>query len=111
MVLKDDRAEKRVEALEIEMEMLNPPADSSKDKSKGASQVSQKFDQLITIVRLHMQMYPLLTMAIGAFIGLLALKHLLFQHKGETVYLPPHLAHHYGDLQSYVSYRSTVVGS
>jgi hypothetical protein len=101
MVSKDDPMQKKVEALE--MEMLNPPTDSSKNKFRGASQVSQKLDQLITLVRLHMQLYPRLTMGIGAFIGLLVLKQLLFQHKGETVYLPPHLAHHFGDLQSYVS--------
>ena len=103
MVSKDDPVEKRVEALE--MEMLNPPAttDSSKNKCKGASEFSQKLDLLITLARLQMQLYPRLTMGIGAFIGVLVLKQLLFQHKGETVYFPPHLAHHYGDLQSYVS--------
>lgn len=96
--------EKRVEALE--MEMLNPPTGTgnssfSNGKSKGASQVSQKIDQLITLGRLYMQLYPRVIMGIGAFIVLLLLKHLLFQHKGETVYLPPHLAQHYGDLESY----------
>jgi hypothetical protein len=107
MVSKDDPVEKRVETLE--MEMLNPPTDSSKGKSKGASQVSQKLDQLITLARLHMQMFPRVTMGIGAFIGVLVLKQLLFQHKGETVYLPPHLAHHYGDLQSYYDLQTAQI--
>jgi hypothetical protein len=89
--------EKKVDALEIEM--LNPVGSSS--NSNGPSQLSQRIDNFLTLVRLYMEIYPKVTMAVAGVVGLILIKLLFFRHRGQTLYIPPHLKNHYGDVQSY----------
>jgi hypothetical protein len=98
--------DKKVDALEIEM--LNPmPVGSS--NSNGPSQMSQRIDQFLTLVRLYMEMYPKVTMAVAGVVGLILMKLLFFRPRGQTLYIPPHLKNHYGDLQSYYDLKMSKI--
>jgi hypothetical protein len=106
MGAKDDgdnkKFDKRVDALE--MEMLNPPGGASSaasTKRAGASEISQKIDRYLKLARLYMELYPRATKVIGALFGILMFKWIFLRHRGQEVYIPPHLARHYGDVQSY----------
>mmetsp|Transcript_55908 Transcript_55908/g.84606 ORF Transcript_55908/g.84606 Transcript_55908/m.84606 type:complete len:413 (+) Transcript_55908:93-1331(+) len=109
MVAKDDgenkKFDKKVDALE--MEMLNPPggastsSSSSSGKAFGASEISQTIDRYLTLARLYMELYPRATKIIGALFGILMFKWIFLRHRGQSVYVPPHLARHYGSVQSY----------
>ena len=104
----EDPLPKQVEALE--MEMLNPPPNQKAGAtSRGASQLSQQIEQAITLLRLHISYYPKISMGIGAVLALLILKALFFRHVGETLYVPPHLVHHYGDLESYYDLKTAKI--
>ena len=104
----DDNFDKKVNALE--MEVLNPSttsdskatATASSSSRGGASEMSQRIDQLIILIRLYINYYPKISILIGSGLFLMILlKFWVFRHHGETMYLPPHLRNHYGDLQSY----------
>jgi hypothetical protein len=92
----DDRFDKKVDALE--MEMLLP---SSTSISAGASQLSRRIHQMITLGRVYAEVYPRITRAAATVFGMIFIKVLFFRHHGQALYVPPHLSNHYGDVQSY----------
>lgn len=95
---ENDRFDKEVDT--FEMEMLNP-SNSTSSKDKGTSRFSQRINQLVTMARLTMELYPRVSMGVAFFFSLTLMKALFFRHRGQTLYIPPHLANHYGDIQSY----------
>ena len=95
--------EQRTEALEIEIEeqeALTPKA-SAAAKNFGPSEFSQKVDQLISLVKLYIQVYPRAAMCVAGLFGLCMIKFLFFRHVGDIRWVPPHLKHHFGDLNTY----------
>jgi hypothetical protein len=95
----------------MEMESLNPTitkkddddyrgSTSSKSSSSGPSELSQRIDAGIILIRLHIQHHPKTTAGLAAVLMVLLIKLLFFRHVGESLYVPPHLQQHYGDLQN-----------
>jgi hypothetical protein len=86
----------------LEMETLVPPSPSrNKGNNGGASLLSKRINHFMSLIKLCLDHYPKLTLAVSGFIGLLLIKTMFFRHRGETLYVPPHLMNHHGDLVSY----------
>jgi hypothetical protein len=103
----DDHAplEHRVEALEMEIEeqeALNPKASLTKSTGGGRpSAFSQKIDQFLSLIKLYIQVYPKAAMIVAALLGACVIKYLFFRHVGTIEFVPPHMKHHFGDLNTY----------
>lgn len=102
----DDKLDRQVEAME--MEMLKSSDTSEKDaKSKDLTlakiqlYAKHRFDQIVALVRLYYRVYPKAVVGIGAVVGFVLLRRMFFRHRGETVYVLPHLVNHFGDMESY----------
>jgi hypothetical protein len=99
----NDKLDVHVEAME--MEMLNPSDSNEKNKdfnlAKYQLYIKHRFDQLVALVRLYYRVYPKAVVGAGAVVGFLLMKGFFFRHRGQTLYVPPHLVNHFGDMQSY----------
>jgi hypothetical protein len=104
----------------MEMESLNPTitkkddddfrgstsSSASRGATSGPSELSQRIDDGIILIRLHVQHHPKATAGLAAVLLVLLMKLFLFRHVGETLYVPPHLQQHYGDLQTSYDLKS-----
>ena len=103
-----DQLDIKVDAMELEM--LNPSPSSSGMTVPSFSHKSwhshwvllqRRLERIWGLVRLYYQMHPQRVLVAGGLITLLLVRSAVKDARSKTLWTPPHLVNHFGDLQSY----------
>lgn len=103
-----DKFEKKVDAME--MEMLNPSNDDDHSTEKKHLKdfflkilyhVKHRVNKAMMLVKIYYRVYPKIVVGVAVVLAMVLIKLLFFRHRGQTVYVLPHLVNHFGDVQSY----------
>jgi hypothetical protein len=109
----NDNLDRQVEVMEMEMETLNPSDSNGKTKDRSLAKyqlyVKHRFDQFVALIRLYYRVYPKAVVGVGMVVGFLLIKGMFFRHQGQTLYVPPHLVNHFGDMQSYYDLQTSKI--
>jgi len=107
----DDTLDRQVEAME--MEVLNPSDSNAKTKDPSLARYQRyakhRLDQAVALFRLYYRVYPKAVVGAGVVMSFLLVKGVFFRHRGQTVYVPPHLVNHFGDVQSYYDLQTSKI--
>lgn len=114
---KQVELDNKVDALE--MEMLNPSTSGTTKKTSTADSsepglfdeggpyhehylyAKERLDVAISLAKLYYALYPKIFIAANCVVMVILIKLLFFRHAHQLRYVPPHLIHHFGNVEAY----------